>query len=59
MAEAGDILLTPLRRVVQTKSLERIQPDLEIKVSGFGQNAGLMGALTLALHNHYSTLGHS
>jgi N-acetylglucosamine repressor len=59
MAEAGDILIGPLRRTIQTKSLERIQPDLEIRVSAFGQNAGLMGALTLALHNHYSTLGQS
>jgi N-acetylglucosamine repressor len=57
MAEAGDILLIPLRRAIQTKSLERIEPELEIRVSRFGEDAGLMGALTLALHTHYQDLG--
>lgn len=57
MAEVGDTMLIPLRRAAQTQSLDRIEPDLEIRVSRFGRNAGLMGALTLALHNHYSTSG--
>lgn len=57
MADAGEILLTPLRRCVQTQSLDRIHPELEIRVSSFGDNAGLMGAITLALHQHYTTLG--
>jgi predicted NBD/HSP70 family sugar kinase len=57
MAQAGEILLNPLRRVVRSQSLDRIHPELEIRVSGFGENAGLMGALTLALHHHYTNLG--
>jgi predicted NBD/HSP70 family sugar kinase len=57
MAQAGDIMLTPLRRSVLTQSLDRIHPELEIRVSGFGNNAGLMGAITLALHNHYTAAG--
>jgi predicted NBD/HSP70 family sugar kinase len=54
MAEAGDLLLKPIRRTLRSKALQRMEKDLIIKTSGFGNLEASKGAVTLALYEHFS-----
>lgn len=49
VAQAGDILLEPLKRTVKARALELSSSMVDIKVSKLGDNAGALGAAILVL----------
>lgn len=54
LAEAGDLLLDPIREKVQRSALVRSVPDVEIRTSELGRHAVAVGAATLALDAAFS-----
>ncbi len=56
MAESGgDLLLTTICGTLSTKALDRIEKDVEIRMSSFGKDEAIKGAVTLALHQCFTT----
>lgn len=55
MANAGDgLLIQPICRTLKSKALQRLEKDIQIKLSSFGKQEGVIGAATLALYHYYS-----
>ncbi|MFH0792956.1 MAG: ROK family protein [bacterium] len=54
MAENGDMLIELICRTLRSRALERMESGVEIKISSFGKQEGIMGAVALALHNYYT-----
>lgn len=54
MAQAGEILLNPLCQTLRGKSLARMESDLKVSTSSFGDDEAIKGALTLALFEYLS-----
>ncbi len=54
MAEAGDgLLIQPICRTLKSKALQRLGKDIQIKMSSFGKQEGIIGVATLALYHYY------
>ncbi len=55
MADAGgELLIQPICRTLKSKALQRLGKDIQIKLSSFGKQEGIIGAATLALYHYYS-----
>ena len=55
MADAGGgLLIQPICRTLKSKALQRLEKDIQIKLSSFGKQEGVIGAATLALYHYYS-----
>lgn len=49
VSQAGDLLFDPIRTTVRERAMPPFQRDLRIEPAGLGQDAGLWGAVALAL----------
>ncbi|MCX7626411.1 MAG: ROK family protein [Candidatus Sumerlaeaceae bacterium] len=55
MAEAGgDMLMSALCGTLSTKALDRMEKDVEIRRSSFGNEEAIRGAVTLALYHYFT-----
>lgn len=54
MSAAGDLLLNPICHTLHTKALDRMEKGVEIRTSSFGKEEAIKGAVTLALHQHFT-----
>jgi N-acetylglucosamine repressor len=55
MADAGgELLIQPICRTLKSKALQRLEKDIRIERSSFGNQEGIIGAATLALYHYYS-----
>ncbi len=54
MAEEGERLLKAIHHTMKRRALEALEKDIQIDLSSFGQQAGVVGAVAIALHTHYT-----
>jgi len=55
MAEAGgDMLMSAICATLSTKALDRMEKDVEIRRSSFGNEEAIRGAVTLALYHYFT-----
>jgi predicted NBD/HSP70 family sugar kinase len=54
MSEAGDLMLGPITRTLENHVLDRSEKRIELRTSSFGSEEAMKGAVTLALHEHFS-----
>ncbi|MBX7243863.1 MAG: ROK family transcriptional regulator [Candidatus Sumerlaeaceae bacterium] len=54
MAEAGDVLLNPLFNTLASRTLDPVEKGSEVRVSSFGKEEAMKGAVTLALYEFFS-----
>lgn len=57
MADDGERLIKSIQHTVKRRALEQLEQDIQVDLGSFGLQAGVFGAVALALHTHYSTLG--
>lgn len=50
MAVAGDLLMNPINRTLRTKALDQMEKGIEVRMSSFGREEAIKGAVTLALY---------
>ena len=49
LAPAGDLILAPIKEIVEKEALTRLFNEVEIRITKLGLLAGAMGATTLIL----------
>ena len=51
----GDVLVIQhICRTLKSKALQRLEKDIQIKMSSFGKQEGIIGVATLALYHYYN-----
>ncbi|MBI1293081.1 ROK family protein [bacterium] len=55
MAEEGQRLIKSVRHTMKRRGLEALEKDLKIDLCSFGPQAGVVGAVAVALHHHYTS----
>ncbi|MEQ8818994.1 MAG: ROK family transcriptional regulator [Sumerlaeia bacterium] len=55
MAEEGAQLIQAIQHTIKRRALEALETELPVVQDTFGQQAGVFGAVAIALHNHYSS----
>jgi predicted NBD/HSP70 family sugar kinase len=55
MAEDGDRLIKSIQHTVKRRALEALENDIQVDLGSFGLQAGVFGAVAIALHQHYSS----
>jgi N-acetylglucosamine repressor len=55
MAEDGDRLIKSIQHTVKRRALEALEDDIQVDLGSFGLQAGVFGAVAIALHTHYSS----
>ncbi len=55
MSEEGERLLKTIHHTMKKRALESLEKDIQIELCTFGQQAGVFGALAVALHRHYTS----
>jgi predicted NBD/HSP70 family sugar kinase len=55
MAEDGQRLVKSIRHTMKRRGLEALEKDLEVDLCTFGPQAGVVGAVAIALHHHYTS----
>lgn len=54
MAEDGERLIKSIRHTMKRRALEALEKDIQVDLCSFGQQAGVVGAVAVALHQHYT-----
>lgn len=55
MADDGERLLKSIRHTMKRRALEDLEKDIQFDLCSFGQQAGVVGAVAVALHHHYAS----
>lgn len=55
MAEDGERLIKSIRHTMKRRALEALEKDIQVDLCSFGQQAGVVGAVAVALHTHYTS----
>jgi predicted NBD/HSP70 family sugar kinase len=55
MAEDGERLIKSIRHTMKRRALEALEKDIQIDLSSFGRQEGVVGAVAITLHSHYSS----
>src|SRR5690606_4648282 len=55
MAEDGERLIKSIRHTMKRRALEALEKEIQIDLCSFGQQAGVVGAVAVALHTHYTS----
>lgn len=55
MAEDGERLIKAILHTVKRRALEPMEHDIRVDLGTFGLQAGVVGAVAIALHTHYSS----
>lgn len=55
MAEDGERLIKSIRHTVKRRALEALEKDIQMDLCSFGPQAGVVGAVAVALHKHYTS----
>lgn len=55
MVEDGERLIKAIQHTIKRRALEALEKDIQADLGSFGLQAGVCGAVAIALHNHYST----
>ena len=55
MAEDGGRLIKSVRHTMKRRGLEALEKDIQVDLCSFGQQAGVVGAVAVALHTHYTS----
>ncbi len=55
MSEEGERLLKSIRHTMKRRALEALERDIKVDLCSFGQQAGVVGAVAVALHRHYTS----
>jgi len=55
MAEDGERLIMSIRHTMKRRALESLEHDIQVELCSFGAQAGVVGAVAMALHNHYTS----
>lgn len=53
MAEEGERLIKSIRHTMKRRALEELEKEIQIDLSSFGQQEGVVGAVAITLHTHY------
>ncbi len=53
MAEEGERLIKAIRHTMKRRALEPLEHDIQVDLCTFGPQAGVVGAVAIALHTHY------
>lgn len=53
MAEEGERLIKSIRHTMKRRALEPLEDDIQVDLCSFGSQAGVVGAVAIALHTHY------
>lgn len=54
MSEEGERLIKSIRHTMKRRALEALEKDIEVDLCSFGAQAGVVGAVAMALHKHYT-----
>lgn len=55
MAEDGEQLVRAIRRTLKNRALEALEKEIQMDLCSFGAQAGVTGAVAIALHKHYTS----
>ncbi|CAN5338794.1 ROK family transcriptional regulator [soil metagenome] len=55
MAEDGQRLIKATLQAMKTRALPMLERDIQVDLCSFGQQAGVVGAVAIALHTHYTS----
>lgn len=55
MSEEGGRLLKSIRHTMKRRALEALERDIQVDLCSFGPQAGVVGAVAVALHTHYTS----
>ena len=55
MVEEGDRLIKVIQATVRRRALEALERDIDFKTTSFGLQAGVVGAVAMALNQHYAS----
>jgi len=55
MAEDGERLIQAIRHTLKRRALEALERDMVVDLGTFGLQAGVFGAVAIALHRHYQS----
>lgn len=55
MADDGERLIKAIQHTVKRRALEALEKDIQVDLGTFGLQAGVFGAVAIALHMHYSS----
>jgi predicted NBD/HSP70 family sugar kinase len=55
MSEEGERLIRAIRETMKRRALEALEKDIQMDQCTFGAQAGVVGAVAIALHHHYTS----
>lgn len=55
MSEDGDRLIKAVQHTIKRRALEALENDIQVDIGSFGAQAGVFGAVAVALHQHYTS----
>jgi predicted NBD/HSP70 family sugar kinase len=55
MVEDGERLIRAIQHTIKRRALEALERDIQADLGSFGLQAGVCGAVAIALHSHYSS----
>jgi len=55
MSEDGERLIKAIQHTVKRRALEALEADIQVDLGSFGLQAGVQGAVAVALHQHYTS----
>lgn len=55
MVEDGERLIKAIQHTIKRRALEALEKDIQADLGSFGLQAGVCGAVAIALHTHYGT----
>jgi predicted NBD/HSP70 family sugar kinase len=55
MAEDGERLIKSIRHTMKRRALEALEKDIQVDLCSFGPQAGVVGAVAITLHKHYTS----
>lgn len=56
MTEDGERLIKSIQHTVRRRALEALEEDIQVDLGSFGLQAGVFGAVAIALHRYYTSL---
>jgi predicted NBD/HSP70 family sugar kinase len=55
MSEEGQRLIKSVRHTMKRRALEALEKDIQVDLCSFSRQAGVVGAVAVALHHHYTS----